>query len=247
MSNIDLPVSIRSSRLVFAIVVGTFAVAPFTAVAQAETVVNVAAGTYNLSQVITTSGTSSNWIRYKASSPGAVVIRGGAILSNRSFIIIDGFKVDQRLHPDYPSWDDSLTIAGGSHDVTIINTEVKGPTDFHIGYNANNAVSCQESDGFDAEKPAGVRVDSTTRNIVFDNVVVHGFYTGMSFDGASDVLQNSLVRNNFNGFDVSSQTMTMRNNVFWAHPNHLFEMAGGVGTFNFTNNLVGDALYFIFA
>jgi hypothetical protein len=205
--------------------------------AQTETVIQVPSGTYDFSQILKQSGTSSNWIRYRPAVPGGVTIRGGEF-RNIQYVILDGFTVDGRLDPEWPGKSRGIDVRT-SHHVTVMNTEVIGPADIHTGFDISGKSSCREADGF-PNVSGGIGARDDTEAITFSNVVVHGFYAAGAFRGKRDRIVNSLFRNNYNGLSVSSVDIAIVDSVFWVHPNHLFSIQGA-GRIFLVNNLLVDA------
>jgi hypothetical protein len=220
-----------------ALAVGVFVAVclTITALAQTETVVQVAPGTYALSQVLTRSGTSTNPIHYRPTTAGTVVLRGGDITGVHD-IILDGFRVEGRLDEDWPSKSRGLDIRTSSN-ITIMNTEVVGPYDIHTGYDIYGRPNCAEADLFPTQSGGIGTLD--TSNITLKNVIVHGFRGAGSFRGTGDRVENSMFRNNFNGLSISSDDFAMVDSVMWVHPNHLFSIQGA-GTVLLANNLLVD-------
>ena len=189
--------------------------------AQSETVVNVAAGTYDLSDVVTSGGTSSNRIRYRASTRGSVIIRGGGTLS-RGYVTLDGFLFDNTLNPKYGgSGAHSIVIASNLAGVRIENSEIKASAhDIHTGYLwGTNVQDCSESGALSSA--TGLNVGSGS-NVTFADSVLHGAYNVTNhMNGSVLRFERALVRNNFNGLQVgANSTIEFVESVLWDHPNH---------------------------
>lgn len=204
--------------------------------APAERVVKIPRGTYTFAQIVRESGTAATPIRYVPESAGAVTIRGGE-LSRVSNVILDGFTIDGRLDPEWPTKSRGVDIRDATN-VTITNSEIIGPADIHTGYDISGKVNCAEGDGFPTQ--SGGIGSQNTENITFSNLVVHGFRGAGSLRGASDYVVSTLFRNNFNGLSISSNQVEIRDSVFWVHPNHLFSIQGA-GRILLVNNLLVDA------
>jgi len=222
----------RIARL--AIVCGISVV--FPCLSSAEEAVLVPPGTYTLADIFTREGTAENWIRYQPQKTGTVTIRGGGSVKT-PFVILDGFLFDGNLHPRAPQQTGALNVAASN--VRIENSELRGPKDIHTGYDVNGQTNCDESYGV-PNRGGGMSVDS--QNVVFDNVVVHGFYTaGTLRQGSSVVVQNSLFRNNFNGLEFKGTSVEIRDSVMWVHPNHLNTIEAPGGSVRLINNLIVSA------
>jgi hypothetical protein len=204
-------------------------------VLRAEELVLVPPGTYTMAEVLTRGGTSANWVRYKPLN-GNVTIRGGGSV-DKPFVILDGFVFDGNLHPRAPKQTGALNVAASN--VRIENSEIRGPKDIHTGFNANDQPSCGESDGF-PNRGGGMSAEG--QNVVFDNVVIHGFYSAGTFlKGSTVQVTNSLIRNNFNGLSFQGAHTEIRDSVFWVNPNHLNNANTPSGAVHFINNLIVDA------
>ena len=234
-------ISALALRFVVGAAVAHVALAASVAIlrAQSETLVQVPSGTYSLEQVVTQSGTAISWIRYRPAVPGTVTIRGGEVLEGRQYVILDGFTIDTRLDPNYPSWSPTLNITSSEH-IVITNSELVGPADIHTGFDITGAQNCKEAEGFPTPRGPGFRTGPDTDYITFSNVLVHGFHTAGRFHGKHDKVVNSLFRNNHNAFDVEGGVVEIVDSVFWVHPNHLFELHGAT-TVYLVNNLFVDA------
>ncbi len=113
--------------------------------AQAETIITIPAGTYQVSEVVTQGGTSNKWIRYKAETPGETILIGGGCVSN-SYVILDGFFVDAGLDPRLTDPTRITPKANGidvcAGHVRLENMVVAGVNSVHNGYNPTDQVDC---------------------------------------------------------------------------------------------------------
>lgn len=196
----------------------------------AETTTTISPGIYKMSDVIKSSGTPQQWIRYKPQVPGAVMLRGGA-LQNVQYVILDGFIVNGSFH-ESPGKFSGISVQ--TSNVRIEGTEVVGPADIHEGYSVAGTLSCSESDGHPGG--GGIGIAKGFENVTFSNITVHGFYDAGAISGRNVKIENSLFRNNFNGLSFSGEGIDIVGSVFWQHPNHLFSMQGA-GLVRFVNNL----------
>jgi hypothetical protein len=189
--------------------------------AQSETVVTIAAGTYNLSSILTNGGTSTNRLRYRAASPGSVIVRGGGTV-NRSYVTLDGFFFDNTLNPSYGgSGAHTIIVASNSVGVRIENSEIKASAhDIHTGYTwGTNGSDCSESGSLSSA--TGLTINSGS-DVTFADSVLHGAYNVTNHMSGSRLrFERALVRNNFNGLQVgSNSTIEFVDSVLWDHPNH---------------------------
>ena len=210
--------------------------------AQAETLVTIASGTYDVSTVVAQSGTPANWIRYKPATPGTVTLRGGGTV-DKSYVILDGFLFDAKLDPRMSRTPPKgAGVAITANFVRIENSTVAGTNSIHTGYDTNDAVSCSEFDG--GNLGGGVVVQSGG-DITLDNVTIYGFKDAFStWETVGDtVIKNSLIRNNHNGISLEGKSLTMQDSVVWVNPNHQFSIKSLLpgSFFRLENNLLVDA------
>ena len=224
------------ARTIFLSLTLMLATLPMLVRAQTERVVTVPAGTYTFAQIVTQSGTATSPIRYRPATAGSVTIRGG-VLRNVQHVILDGFTIDSRLGTDWPTRAIGVDVVASS-DVQIANSEVIGPNDYFTGFNVRGEADCDEST-YGMNASAGISSRADSHRITFSNVVVHGFYGAGALRGTDDRIVNSLFRNGFNGLSISSAKISIRDSVFWVHPNHLFALQGA-GSVELINNLLVD-------
>jgi hypothetical protein len=189
--------------------------------AQSETIVNVPPGTYDLSAILTQGGTASNRIRYRPATPGSVIIRGGGTV-NRSHVTLEGFLFDGTLNPRYGgSGVHTIIIGSNIVGVRIEQSDLKASAhDIHTGFEwGTNTFDCSESGALSSA--TGISVNSGAHVTLADSVL-HGAYNVTNhMNGAFLRIERTLVRNNFNGLQVGSDsTIEFVDSVLWDHPNH---------------------------
>lgn len=226
-------------------VVATFAAVASLAAGTGDTDISISCGTRAFSALGLSSGSSGNVRRYHPATPGCVIVNGPGEIEDLSYITLDGFEFRQN-----GSTLPTIMVHGDSTHITIKNSEIVGAQDIHTGFNQSGAVSCQEFAGHPTAEAGGlVLFGSGVSDVLIDNVTIHGYHTAFVLEGANVVMQNSLIRNNFNIADIEDGTITIKDSVFWTQPNHSFEMHQfDVGsTFTYTNNLLVDSQDIIYA
>ena len=154
--------------------------------------------------------------------------------------------MDAGLDPDLTDPSRSFPRAAGvridADNVRIENTVIAGVNDIHTGFNTLNQTSCKE---FDSGTKGGGMIVISGDNIGFKNITVYGFNDALSVQSAAGnvVVEDSLIRNNFNGMSLEGKSLTVRNSVLWVHPNHQFSIKTTQpgSFFSLENNLLVDA------
>jgi len=210
-----------------------------------ETIVWIEPGTYDMDEIVTQSGTASDWIRYKANGPlGSVVIRGGAYIYD-SYIILDGMYIDGGLDPKLgDATPSSRAIRVRADHVHVENSEIAGPADIHIGYDQNGNPDCSEGESYSARYGNAGAIENGNEAPGFDdfyfyNVTVHGWYGATADLYGWNKFEKCVFRNSFNGpYPARSQYFELVDSVIWDINNHILASKAPYTNSVVRNNLI---------
>lgn len=163
-------------------------------------------------------GTGANVITYISDTPLAAVVRGGS-MPVRNYIVVDGFFIDGQL-----------ALSGGhgmllstSTNVTVQNVEIRGQTDVITGHSEGGSDCAAEQD-----MSIGTGFLTNGSDITLQDSVIHGFNEAVSVQcDASDILiQDNYIYRCGNGLKYINPEgpVVVDGNVWWEHPNHLWEV-----------------------
>lgn len=192
-------------------------------------------GTYNWSDVVRASGTSSAYVEYRAlnpqtltttpeaQTPTGAIIRGGNTPTNRSYWTVRGFYIDGRLGTG-----SAVALGSGTHHVRIIDNELRGLREVDWG-----DLACSEGDSLSG---SGVAYSGASADIDFVEVLgnnIHGFYDAISVSCVAQgwVIRDNFIHQTFNGvkYNNAPGDTFIEDNVFWEVPNHLLELGNDCG------------------
>lgn len=205
--------------------------------AGAEDLIQVPSGTYNAADIFKASGTAGTRKRYQAITAGGVIVGGNQKIT-RDYVTADGMVFDGRLSSD-PTKKGAIDRIEGA-EVHLENCRLRGPIDIHRSYepdeNGDGSTACSQDECTGTENC----IPSTSappllagRHARLYRCVLHGSQSiGTVQDGSWLEIDECLIRNHFNGFDLSPNgKITISNSAMLVAPNHAFSIkcASGQG------------------